>query len=234
METSIIKDNIAQVRRNIQLACERVGRSPDEVTLICVSKTKPVSMIEESYAVGEREYGENKAQELKEKYEVLPEDCHFHMIGHLQTNKIKYILNRACLIHSVDSLHLAQALEEACARKNTECNILIEVNVAGEDSKFGVSGEETLNLVKEIARLPHVHIQGLMTIAPFVDNPEDNRIHFRNLHKLYIDIGSENIDNVSMNVLSMGMTGDYQVAVEEGATHVRVGTGIYGARDYQI
>lgn len=227
----MIRENLENVHANIRAACKRAGRDISEVTLICVSKTKPVSMIEEAFSCGEREYGENKAQELKEKSEILPADCNWHMIGHLQTNKIKYILGHACLIHSVDTLHLAEALEEACVKKNTECDILVEVNVANESSKFGATKEETMALVREIAKLPHVHIKGLMTIAPFTEDAEENRMYFRNLHKLYVDIGSQNIDNVSMTVLSMGMTGDYEVAIEEGATHVRVGTGIFGERN---
>lgn len=226
----MISENLEMVHENIRAACKRAGRDINEVTLICVSKTKPISMIEEAYSCGEREYGENKALELKEKDEALPNDCRWHMIGHLQTNKIKYILGRACLIHSVDTLHLAQALEEACVKKNTECDILVEVNVAMEASKFGTAKDEAVELVQEIAKLPHVHIKGLMTIAPFTEDAEENRMYFRSLHKLYVDIGSQNIDNVSMTVLSMGMTGDYEVAIEEGATHVRVGTGIFGSR----
>jgi hypothetical protein len=222
------------VEENIKKACQRANRPVDEVTLISVSKTKPMEMIQEAYDYGKREFGENKAQEMKEKYEALPKDIRWHFIGHLQTNKIKYILGRACLIHSVDSLHLAQAIEKECEKRNVSADILVEVNVAQEESKFGLGIENTLDLVEKIALLPHVHIKGLMTIAPYVTNPEENRDIFRNLKQLSVDIGAKNIDNVDMSVLSMGMTGDYQVAIEEGATHVRVGTGIFGERNYQI
>lgn len=228
----MIAENLAVVEENIKSACERSGRSTGDVTLISVSKTKPIEMIQEAYDLGKREFGENKAQEMKEKYETLPKDIKWHFIGHLQTNKVKYIVGRACLIHSVDSFHLAQAIEKESAKKDVVSQILVEVNVAEEESKFGLKLEETLDLVQQIAKLPHVHIQGLMTIAPFVDNPEENREVFRKLRQLSVDIGGKNIDNVSMGVLSMGMTGDYQVAIEEGATYVRVGTGIFGERNY--
>ena len=204
------------------------------MTLIAVSKTKPVEMIEEAMEAGARVFGENKVQELCDKYEQLPKDLHWHLIGHLQRNKVKYIVDKAELIHSVDSLKLAEEISKEALKKNVEVNILIEVNVAEEESKFGVSVEETLALVEEIAKLPGIHIQGLMTIAPYTTDPEENRPVFRTLKKLAVDIKKKNIDNVCMDVLSMGMTGDYQVAVEEGATLVRVGTGIFGERNYEV
>jgi len=228
----LIAEKLAVVEKNILDACDRAGRLRGDVTLISVSKTKPPEMIEEAYRLGKREFGENKAQEMKEKYELLPGDINWHFIGHLQTNKVKYVVGRACLIHSVDSLRLAEAIEQESAKKDVISQILVEVNVAEEESKFGVSPEGTLGLVEQIARLPHVHIQGLMTIAPYVENPEENREIFRRLRELSVDIRGKNIDNVSMDVLSMGMTGDYQVAIEEGATYVRVGTGIFGERNY--
>lgn len=228
----MVRENLKIVEENIRKACQRAGRSESDVTLICVSKTKPVEMIREAYEAGKREFGENKAQELKEKFEQLPQDIKWHFIGHLQTNKIKYIIGKACLIHSVDSYHLAEAIEKECIKKNAEADILVEVNVAQEASKFGLKLEDTMSLVEQISRLPHLHIRGLMTIAPYVQDPEENRGIFRQLKKLSVDIRAKNIDNVDMSVLSMGMTGDYQVAVEEGATHVRVGTGIFGERNY--
>jgi hypothetical protein len=202
------------------------------VTLIAVSKTKPISMIEELLPGGTRDFGENKVQELCEKYEALPKDIRWHLIGHLQRNKVKYVVDKACLIHSVDSLRLAQAISEEGVKKKLTVPVLIEVNVAGEESKFGVSPKDTEDLVRQIAGLPGISVRGLMTIAPFVENAEENRVHFTNLKKLSVDIKLKNIDNVSMDVLSMGMTGDYEVAIEEGATMVRVGTGIFGERDY--
>lgn len=230
----MIEENLTLVRERIHQACQRSGRREEDVTLICVSKTKPVPMLQEAYDCSERHFGENKAQELKEKQEILPQDIQWHFIGHLQTNKIKYILGRACLIHSVDSLHLAQAIERECEKRGMEADILIQVNVAGETTKFGLKVENTLEMVEQIAKLPHIHIKGLMTIAPFVDDPEKNREIFRYLKQLSVDIKAKNIDNVDISVLSMGMTGDYEVAIEEGATHVRVGTGIFGERNYSI
>lgn len=229
----MITENINQVRENIKKACQRSGRDPQEVTLITVSKTKPVSMLEEAYQAGSRDFGENKVQELMDKYPKLPSDIRWHMIGHLQRNKVKYIIGKAALIHSVDSLRLAEEISNQAGKKNVQAEILVEVNVAQEESKFGISQEETVQLVEDISRLPHILVKGLMTIAPFVANPEDNRNYFRQIRKLSVDINRKNIDNVNMSVLSMGMTGDYMVAIEEGATMVRVGTGIFGERDYR-
>ena len=230
----MILDNIKQVEENIIKSCEKVGRDPKEVTLIAVSKTKPYTAIEEALPSGVLDYGENKVQELTEKYEILPKDIRWHMIGHLQRNKVKYLVGKVELIHSVDSLRLANQIETEFAKKNEIANILIEVNMANEESKFGITSETTEQLVREISKLEHVRIKGLMTIAPYTDNPETNREYFRNMKKLSVDITEKNIDNVSMDILSMGMTNDYEVAIEEGATMVRVGTGIFGARDYSI
>lgn len=227
----MIKENLNRVQENIRNACARAGRKEDEVTLIAVSKTKPVSMLEEAYALGVRDFGENKVQELVDKAGQLPEDIRWHMIGHLQRNKVKYIIDKVYLIHSVDSLRLAEEISKEAVKHGVTANILIEVNVAGEESKFGVSPEDTPGLIEEISRLPAIQVRGLMTIAPFVEKAEDNRIIFNALLKLYVDISRKNIDNVHMDFLSMGMTGDYEVAVEEGATFVRVGTGIFGERD---
>lgn len=229
----MVTENYRYVRGRIDEACRRAGRDPREVTLIAVSKTKPVSMIEELLPEGVLDFGENKPQELKEKYEVLPKNLRFHMIGHLQRNKVKYVISRACMIHSVDSLCLAETIQEEAAKHQLIMPVLVEVNIAQEESKFGLSAAETPDFVRELSRFPNLCVKGLMTIAPFVENPEDNRVHFRNLYNLFIDIKARNIDNVDMCILSMGMTNDYEVAVEEGATHVRVGTGIFGERNYQ-
>ena len=228
----MISDNLDIVEQNIVKACERAGRKREEVTLISVSKTKPVPMLEEAYNWGSRDFGENKVQEITEKYPVLPKDINWHLIGHLQRNKVKYIVDKVKLIHSVDSLRLAEQIENECVKKNVEMDILIEVNVAEEESKFGMKTSEVIDMVKKIAVFSHVHIKGLMTIAPYTDNPETNRQYFRQLKQLSVDIKEKNIDNVTMDCLSMGMTGDYEVAIEEGATLVRVGTGIFGERDY--
>lgn len=228
----MLKDNLKTVEQNILRACEAAGRDRSEVTLIAVSKTKPVDMLQEIYSEGIRDFGENKVQEMCDKMDVLPEDIRWHMIGHLQTNKVKYIVGRTKLIHSVDSLRLAQEISKHAVRKNVNVSILVEVNIAEEESKFGIHKEDTIALIRAISALPGITIQGLMTIAPFVDDPEDNRSYFREIRQLSVDIANQNIDNVYMDVLSMGMTGDYMVAIEEGATMVRVGTGIFGERNY--
>lgn len=230
----MVAENYRDVEQKVKEACARSGRDRSEVTLIAVSKTKPVEMIQEAMEAGAEVFGENKVQELCDKYEVLPDRLHWHLIGHLQRNKVKYVVGKAELIHSVDSLRLAEEISKEAVKKDVQVNILIEVNVAEEESKFGVSVENTEALIREIAPLPNVHIQGLMTIAPYVTNPEENRPVFSTLKKLAVDIKMKNIDNVSMDVLSMGMTGDYQVAIEEGATMVRVGTGIFGERNYAV
>ena len=228
----MLRDNYDKVADNILKACEKSGRNPEEVTLIAVSKTKPVSMLQEIYDHGCRDFGENKVQELLEKYEVMPKDIRWHLIGHLQRNKVKYVVDKAAIIHSVDSLKLAEEISKEALKKNVEVDILIEVNVAEEESKFGVKAKDAVQLVSQIAKLPGIHIKGLMTIAPYVENPEENRQYFAQLRQLSVDISAKNIDNVTMNVLSMGMTGDYETAVSEGATLVRVGTGIFGERHY--
>ena len=226
----MIKEQLDDVRERIEKACIRAGRKPEEVTLIAVSKTKPVPMLEEAYESGARDFGENKVQEIIAKGPELPDDIRWHMIGHLQRNKVSQVVGKAVLIHSVDSLRLAEQIEAEAAKKGLDADILLEVNVAREESKYGFMLEEVEDSIMIIKDFPHVHIKGLMTIAPFVENPEENRQIFKKLFEFDVDIGRKNIDNVTMAVLSMGMTGDYEVAVEEGATMVRVGTGIFGAR----
>lgn len=230
----MIAENLQQVQSDIEAALLRSGRDRQDAALIAVSKTKPVSMIMEAYEQGIRDFGENKVQELVDKYEQLPKDIRWHMIGHLQRNKVKYLIGKTVLIHSVDSYRLAEEISKEAGKKNVDVDILVEVNVAQEESKFGTSFEEAFKLVEEISRLPFVHIKGLMSIAPYTDDPEENRKYFRHLKQLSVDITRENVDNVSMKVLSMGMTNDYVVAVEEGSTYVRVGTGIFGERDYKL
>ena len=230
----MLKDQLQEVEKRIQAACDRAGRKREEVTLIAVSKTKPVETLQEAYDLGVRIFGENKVQELTAKYEALPKDIHWHMIGHLQTNKVKYIIDKAELIHSVDSLKLAETIEKEAAKHDLNADILVEVNVAEEESKFGMKMEEVIPFVEKVSAFPHVRVRGLMTIAPFVEDPEENRSIFADLHKLYIDIKKKNHDNDTVSVLSMGMTNDYEVAIEEGATMVRVGTGIFGARNYVV
>ncbi|MDD6135583.1 MAG: YggS family pyridoxal phosphate-dependent enzyme [Lachnospiraceae bacterium] len=230
----MLEQNLRNVQAKIAAACERANRNPEDVLLVAVSKTKPLSDVEELIKCNQQDFGENKVQELVDKYENVSTSVNWHLIGHLQTNKVKYIVDKACLIHSVDSVHLAKEIEKEAAKKGVIAKILIQVNIAKEDTKFGISEEDIYDLIDEIKNFEHIQIEGLMTIAPFVENPEKNRVHFRNLHQLSLDIKSKNIDNVNMNVLSMGMTNDYEVAIEEGATIVRVGTGIFGARNYNL
>ena len=213
----MLETQLKEVEAKIQAACDRAGRKREEVTLIAVSKTKPIEMLQEAYDLGVRVFGENKVQEITAKYDALPDDIHWHMIGHLQTNKVKYIIDKVDLIHSVDSVKLAETIEKEAAKHNLTAKT-----------------EEVLPFIEKIANFEHIKVCGLMTIAPFVDNPEENRQIFANLHKLSVDINEKNIDNVYVNILSMGMTNDYEVAIEEGATMVRVGTGIFGARNYNI
>ena len=229
---SDIESNLKHIREEIAEAAVKSGRKPEDIDFMAVTKTVDEMYINHALDSGITLIGENKVQELCDKYDVLPKDLHWHMIGHLQRNKVKYITDKVDLIHSVDSLRLAEAISEDAVKKGIQVNILVEVNVAEEASKFGFKVEETENLIRSIAKLPNIHIQGLMTIAPYTENPEDNRPVFRTLKQLSVDIERKNIDNVSMSVLSMGMTGDYEVAIEEGATYVRVGTGIFGERDY--
>jgi len=225
-----IATNYTEVKSRMEAACVRAGRDPKEVTLIAVSKTKPVSMLMEAYEAGARTFGENKVQEITEKFPQMPEDAKFHMIGHLQTNKVGQVIEKAVLIHSVDSVHLAEKIEKEAAKRDMVKDILLEVNVAEEESKFGLKMDEVIPTLEVIKNFPHVCVKGLMTIAPFVEDAEENRKYFRELYQLYVDIKTKNIDNGTMSVLSMGMTGDYEVAVEEGATMIRVGTGIFGSR----
>ena len=229
----MIKENLNAVEQAVAAACRRAGRKREEVTLIAVSKTKPLPDLKEAYESGARDFGENKVQELTDKIPSLPADIRWHMIGHLQRNKVKYIVGKVSMIHSVDSLHLAEEISRQGVKQNVTVDILVEVNVAGEESKYGVTMEEAPALVEQIAALPNIHVRGLMTIAPFTEIPEENRIFFQKLKQLSIDIEQKSIDNVSMSVLSMGMTGDYCTAIEEGSTCVRVGTGIFGERIYQ-
>lgn len=230
----MVVDNYNKIKEEVIQTAVKAGRNPEDVTLIAVSKTKPLADIEKLIRIGVLDFGENKVQELCDKYENVSKPVRFHQIGHLQTNKVKYVVDKAYMIHSLDSLKLAKEIEKEAAKKNVIAQVLIEVNVAEEDSKFGLKLQEVIPFLKEIKDFSHIHVNGLMTIAPFVDDPEDNRKYFRALKQLSLDIICENIDNIDMNVLSMGMTNDFKVAIEEGATMVRVGTAIFGQRNYNI
>lgn len=229
----MVKEQYLEIKQAVKDMCAQSSRKEDACTLIAVSKTKPVEMLQEAYDAGCRDFGENKVQELLDKYDKLPPDIRWHMIGHLQTNKVKYIVDKVALIHSVDSLKLAREISKEACKKGVVVSVLLEVNVAEEASKYGFTAEDVPEAAAEIASLPGILIKGLMTIAPFVENAEENRTYFQQLRQLSVDILRKNIDNVSMNILSMGMTGDYLVAVSEGATFVRVGSGIFGNRIYK-
>ena len=226
----MIKEQLEEVRERVNAACLRAGRDPKSVTLIAVSKTKPAQAVQEAYEAGARDFGENKVQEILQKQPALPQDIRWHMIRHLQRNKVHQVIGKAVLIHAVDSLRLAEQIEQEAAKRNLDVDVILEINVAKEESKYGFFLEDAEEAIRRISALPHVHIRGLMTIAPFVENPEENRGIFQKLYQFSVDINDKNIDNVTMGVLSMGMSGDFEVAIEEGATMVRVGTSIFGAR----
>lgn len=228
----MIQKNLKEIETRIQGACLAGGRKREDVKLIAVSKTKPVEMLQEAYDCGCRDFGENKVQELVDKYDKMPKDIRWHMIGHLQRNKVKYIVDKVYLIHSVDSLRLAGEISKEAVKKGVTVSILVEINVAGEESKFGSAVDEAVSLVEEIAKLPNIVIRGLMTIAPYVENSEENRLYFAKLKQIYVDIIHKNIDNVFMKELSMGMSGDFEAAITEGATYIRIGTSIFGEREY--
>ena len=228
----MIRENLETVENNIKEACERAGRDRSEVTLIAVSKTKPVSDLMEAYDAGIRVFGENKVQELVDKIDRMPDDIHWHMIGHLQRNKVKYIVGKVDLIHGVDNMELAEEINKRAEKAGVTQDILIEVNIADEDTKYGIAYDKVDELYVNISELPYVNVRGLMCIAPNVENPEQNRQYFVKMKKKLVDITNKLRHNIRVDIMSMGMTGDYQVAIEEGATMVRVGTGIFGARNY--
>jgi len=228
----LIRENLDSIEVRIKRACERSGRDRSSVHLIAVTKTKPLEMLREAYDAGQRDFGENKVQEICRKKPELPDDLRWHMIGHLQRNKVRQLIGQTVLIHSVDSYRLAETISAEAVKAGIVMPVLIEVNAAKEDSKYGVMPEDTEDLVRAASALPGIHVEGLMTIAPYTDDPETNRPYFVLLRQLSVDIDHKCIDNVSMGKLSMGMTGDFEVAIEEGATHIRVGTGIFGERIY--
>lgn len=229
---SDVAENIREVKDRIAAAALRAGRDPSEVKLMGVTKTVDDERIMESIRAGIDIIGENYVQEAKRKIEKMGRSVPWHLIGHLQTNKAKYAVKLFDMVHSVDRPALAQELDRRVGLINASVNILIEVNVSGEGSKSGVAPEQAIELVRQAAGLPHLRIKGLMTMAPWFDNQEKARPYFRRLRELRDTVAAENIPGVEMRELSMGMSGDYEVAVEEGATIVRIGTRIFGARHY--
>lgn len=226
-----IKDNLEKIRGRIAAACARAGRDPREVRLVAVSKIKPVAMIEEAAAAGQQVFGESYVQELAAKVEQIDTPVEWHFIGGLQSNKVKYLRGKVALIHSVDRFSLAQEIARQWGKLGRIADILIQVNLAGEESKSGTSEQEALTLVRQVAELPQVRIGGLMTLPPFFDDPERVRPYFRRLRHLAEEIDALRLPGVEMRELSMGMSHDFEAAVEEGATLVRVGTAIFGERE---
>ena len=227
---SSIEENIIEVKRRVEEAAKKAGRNPEDVLILAVSKTIDVPRIKEAVQCGLNSLGENRVQEIMDKYEPMGEGINWHLIGHLQTNKVKYIIDKVCLIHSVESLKLADEINKKAEKAGIIMDILVEVNIANEESKFGIKPEDCESFIRELSKMKNINVKGLMTVAPFTENPEENRVYFKGLKDLLVDINNKKIDNINMSELSMGMTGDFEVAVEEGATIVRVGTGIFGER----
>ncbi|MBR0027697.1 MAG: YggS family pyridoxal phosphate-dependent enzyme [Clostridia bacterium] len=226
-----IRENLEEVERRITAAAERSGRKRSDITLIAVTKTHPAEMMNEAIELGVTDIGENKPQEVRDKYaDVKP--VRWHLIGHLQTNKVKYVIDKVCLIHSVDSVKLMDEIERQAEKHDITMDILIQVNISGEETKSGIKPEEIYDLIEHAGELSRVKVKGLMTIAPKTDNPVTNALHFDNIRRLFLDIQSKKYDNISMEYLSMGMSGDYETAIEHGANMVRVGSAIFGQRDY--
>lgn len=227
---SSIKENLEYINKKITAAAEKSGRKREDILLLAVSKTVDAERIKEAVELGLVDLGENKPQEINRKYFEI-ENVRWHQIGHLQTNKVKYIIDKVCLIHSVDSMKLAEEINKRAAAKGIVMDVLVEINIAGEEAKHGVPLNEAENLAVEISSLENVRVKGLMTVAPFVEDPEENRKYFRQMKNLFVDIDKKSYNNIDMEYLSMGMTNDYEIAVEEGANIVRIGTGLFGARD---
>ena len=225
-------DRLKTVEEKIERACEKAGRDRREVTLIAVSKTNPAEAVREAFDAGQRDFGENKAQEMVAKKEACPEEIRWHFIGNLQKNKVKYVVGNAVMIHSVSSVSLAEEIERIAAKKSVIVPVLAEVNIADESTKHGIGREDAIALVRAMGEMPHLSVKGLMCIAPPVEDPEENRGYFRAMRELKDEINALNLPGVSLSELSMGMSGDYSVAVEEGATLIRGGTALFGARHY--
>lgn len=226
-----IAENLKAIEDKITASALKSGRKRDDILLLAVSKTIDIPRIKEAVDLGYNELGENKPQEINRKYYEI-DGVRWHQIGHLQTNKVKYIIDKVCLIHSLDSLKLACEIDKRAKMNNIVMDVLVEINIANEQAKHGVAYEEAESLALEVSKLGNVRVKGLMCVAPYVDNPEENRQYFNKMHKLFVDIKVKNYDNIDMEYLSMGMTNDYEVAIEEGSNIVRIGTGIFGARDY--
>jgi len=229
-----IRDNINTISQDIRDICIREGRDPDSVTIVAVTKTIDTDRINYAIKSGIQNIGENKVQEIMTKYENIDENVSWHLIGHLQTNKVKYIIDKVALIHSVDSVSLAEEISRRAFKAGLVKNVLVQVNVARDDTKFGIDYEEIDGFVKHLSKLPGIRVKGLMTIAPYYEDKELARPVFRRLKEKFDMLAKGDISNVDMKYLSMGMTNDYRLAIEEGSNMVRIGTGIFGARNYNI
>ena len=226
-----VTENLKIVENKISAAAEKSGRKRSDVLLVAVTKTHPPEMINEAIKAGVTDIGENKPQEIRDKYDDVLK-VNWHMIGHLQTNKVKYVVGKCVMIHSVDSVKLAEEIDRQARKIGIVQDILIEVNISGEETKSGINPEEIYEMLDIVKDFQNIRVRGLMTIAPKTDNSITSKLHFDNIHKLFVDIRQKKYDNVSMDYLSMGMSGDYEQAIECGANIVRVGSAIFGARDY--
>ncbi len=228
----MISENLKIIEEKIAKACINCGRAREDVTLICVSKTKPVSMVCEAYEAGQRQFGENKVQEIVLKAPEMPSDTIWHMIGHLQKNKVKKAVGLSEMIHSVDSYELAELIDKEAEKAGKLQKILLEVNIASENSKYGIAPCDVVELADKLSGFNNIIISGLMCVAPYTEDAENNRIYFKQMKELLNNINNLNNKNINGKFLSMGMSGDFEVAIEEGATHIRVGTSIFGERNY--
>lgn len=230
----MISENLETVRKKIRTACQKRGTSPDDITLIAVTKTHSYELINEAIDCGITDIGENKVQEILEKYDKVKAGVRWHLIGHLQTNKVKYIIDKVSLIHSVDSIKLMDEIEKQAKKHNIVMDILIQINISGEESKSGIKPDELEELLTHAGTLEHVRVRGLMTIGVKYYNNVTNKLFFDDIYDRFIDKKSKKYDNVSMDFLSMGMSGDYETAIESGSNMIRVGSAIFGKRFYDI
>lgn len=229
-----IRENIDDIVKRIENTCKKVGRNPNDITVIAVSKTVESERAREAFEAGINNLGENRVQELVKKYDELKDlDIKWHMIGHLQKNKVKYIIDKTVLIHSVESLSLAEEINKRAEKNNLIANVLVELNIGEEDSKFGIKEESVYDFILSLEKFENLRVVGLMTVAPFCENPEDVRWVFKKMKYIYDKISTMNLRNTEMKYLSMGMTNDFEIAIEEGSNIIRIGTAIFGARKYK-
>ncbi|HBC30399.1 MAG TPA: YggS family pyridoxal phosphate-dependent enzyme [Clostridiales bacterium] len=229
-----IRENIDDIMKRVENTCKKIGRAPKDITVIAVSKTVDSERAKEAVEAGINNLGENRVQELIKKYDELKDiDIKWHMIGHLQKNKVKYILDKTVLIHSVESLSLAEEINKRAEKNNLTANVLIELNIGEEESKFGITEENVYDFILSLEQFDNIKVLGLMTVAPFCENPEDVRWVFKTMKNIYDKISTMNLKNTEMKYLSMGMTNDFEIAIEEGSNIIRIGTAIFGARKYK-